>query len=140
MKSILLWIHQLPQNLVGFFLSLSAKEVIYVTFNDGQRGRVFFTSNVFGCGISLGDFILLDYDYYWKRIHYKTVQMIFNHEHGHQKQSRYLGWLYLFSIGILSACGNLVDRIAHKKGHRQGCWYYKQPWEKWADHLGQVTR
>ena len=136
---ILLWIWQLPQNIVGFILSRFRKSIIYITFNDGTMGRIYFTSNVFGCGVSLGEYILMDYKSYWDyRFTDGTVET-YNHEHGHQKQSRYLGIFYLLFIGIPSACGNLIDRIVHKK-HKNGCWYYKQPWEKWADRLGQVDR
>ena len=139
MKKFFLWFWQFPQNLVGFCLTRFRKQVLIFTFNDGTTGRIYFTSNVFGCGISLGDYIILDYDNYWWYRYYDSVFRIYNHEHGHQKQSLKLGWMYLLTIGILSTCGNLVDRVVHKY-HKNGCWYYKQPWEKWADKLGQVQR
>ena len=139
MKKFFLWFWQFPQNLVGFCLTRFRKQVLIFTFNDGTTGRIYFTSNVFGCGISLGDYIILDYDNYWRYRYYDSVFRIYNHEHGHQKQSLKLGWMYLLTIGILSTCGNLVDRVVHKY-HKNGCWYYKQPWEKWADKLGQVQR
>ena len=139
MKKFFLWFWQFPQNLAGFCLTRFRKQVLIFTFNDGTTGRIYFTSNVFGCGISLGDYIILDYDNYWWYRYYDSVFRIYNHEHGHQKQSLKLGWMYLLTIGILSTCGNLVDRVVHKY-HKNGCWYYKQPWEKWADKLGQVQR
>ena len=139
MKKFFLWFWQFPQNLVGFCLTRFRKQVLIFTFNDGTTGRIYFTSNVFGCGISLGDYIILDYDNYWRYRYYDSVFRIYNHEHGHQKQSLKLGCMYLLTIGILSACGNLADRVVHKY-HKNGCWYYKQPWEKWADELGQVQR
>lgn len=48
--------------------------------------------------------------------------------------------VYLLLIGIPSACGNIYDRFFHKKwtSYRRNEWYYKQPWEKWADRLGGV--
>ena len=52
---------------------------------------------------------------------------------GHQKQSLYLGWLYLLVIGLPSATGNLLNRVIDFD-------YYKQPWESWADRLGCVVR
>ena len=117
---------------VWFLVSPDAEHPDKTWATDGDGG-------VFGCGISLGDYIILDYDNYWQYRYYDSLYRIYNHEHGHQKQSLKLGWLYLLTIGILSACGNLVDRIVHKY-HKHGCWYYKQPWEKWADKLGQVQR
>lgn len=134
-----LWLWQFPQNLIGFCLSCFRKQTLLFTFNDGTTGRIYFTNNVFGCGVSLGNYIILDYGKYWQYRYYDSVFRTYNHEHGHQKQSLKLGWLYLLTIGILSACGNLVDRVVHKY-HKHGCWYYKQPWEKWADELGQVQR
>ena len=66
----------------------------------------------------------------------------FPHEQGHQKQSRYLGWFYLIIIGLPSLLGNIYDRVAHKDWSSKDSikWYYNQPWEKWADHLGGVKR
>jgi len=52
---------------------------------------------------------------------------------GHQKQSLYLGWLYLIIIGLPSVTGNLLNRVIDFD-------YYKQPWEAWADKLGGVKR
>ena len=139
MKQFLLWLWQFPQNLIGFCLTRFRKQTLLFMFNDGTTGRIYFTNNVFGCGVSLGNYIILDYKTYWKIRYYNSVLRTYNHEHGHQKQSLKLGWLYLPTIGILSAYGNIVDRVMHKY-HKNGCWYYKQPWEKWADKLGQVQR
>ena len=111
MKQFLLWLWQFPQNLIGFCLTRFRKQTLLFTFNDGTTGIRY----------------------------YDSLYRMYNHEHGHQKQSLKLGWRYLLTIGILSTCGNLVDRVMHKY-HKHGCWYYRQPWEKWADELGQVQR
>jgi hypothetical protein len=58
------------------------------------------------------------------------------HETGHTRQSRLLGPLYLLLIGLPSLIGNIYNRIYHKGS----AWYYKQPWEAWADKLGGVVR
>ncbi|MBQ4432755.1 MAG: hypothetical protein IJP65_04135 [Bacteroidales bacterium] len=84
-------------------------------------------------GISLGKYIIL---------HPSPSQAELAHEHGHQMQSRYLGWLYLVVIGIPSIVGNVWDTWFHRKWsaaeHVQ--WYYALPWEHWADRLGEVSR
>lgn len=132
MKKILLWLWQLPQNLLGLFLTLNFKEVMTYDFKDGTRGNVFFNS-LFGSGVSLGNYIILDSEY----LHYLTIlQDSLNHEHGHQKQSKILGPFYLIVIGLPSLLGNIYSRIFHK----DSVWYYKQPWEAWADKLGGVER
>lgn len=76
------------------------------------------------CGVSLGNFILLDSDVYHDNNTYR-------HEYGHHIQSLYLGWLYLFIIGIPSAIHNLISR-------KSRCNYYHFYTEKWANKLGGV--
>lgn len=87
------------------------------------------------CGISLGNYIILDKDTYISETSIK-------HEHGHQIQSLYFGPIYLIFIGLPSAIGNLIDRYMHKKWSRRKrqLWYYSQPWEAGADKLGKVER
>ena len=129
MKDVLLWMWQLPQNIVGFILTRKPKAWYTYECNDRERIKAYFTSNVFGCGVSLGEYVILDYDNYYHNVVFNTV----NHEHGHTKQSRMLGFLYLLVIGLPSALGNLL----HRKFKFN---YYKQPWEAWADKLGGVKR
>mgnify|MGYP003290142111 CR=1 FL=1 len=116
MKKVLLFLWQLPQNIIGILVVLFC-----VAGPD--------SNNVYICdynfGVSLGNFIIMNKNY---------SRTDLKHERGHQKQSLYLGWLYLFTIGILSVCGNLYDRYIHRID------YYNQPWEKWADKLGGVVR
>lgn len=139
MKEVLLWIWQLPQNLVGYFLTRSTKEIRDFRCSDGEWVSVYYTSNVFGCGVSLGKYIILDYDKYYTF----TSTLVVNHEHGHQKQSRYLGWCYLIVVGLVSALFNNVwDRLFHKKwtAKKRNTWYYSRFPENWADALGNVKR
>lgn len=138
-KNILLWIWQLPQNLIGFILTRRAKQYCDFVCNDYEMVRVYYTNNVFGCGVSLGKYIILDYKNYWNKPIYTTVC----HEHGHQKQSRYLGLFYLLVVGFTSAiCNNLWDRLFHKKwsNKKRMNWYYSRFPENWADKLGGVKR
>lgn len=113
---ILLYIWQLPQNIVGLLVVLfsRAKETFYV--------GVYTTDCKFG--VSLGNYIIVNKD-----CNMRTIQ----HEAGHRKQSLYLGPLYLPTIGLLSAIGNLLRRVIVFD-------YYKLPWEAWADKLGDVNR
>jgi hypothetical protein len=78
-------------------------------------------------GLSLGKYIF---------IHQSYGEKVKDHERGHSVQSRHLGWLYLLIIGLPSLSGNIYSRIKHK----DSAWYYKQPWEAWADELGGVKR
>lgn len=115
---IVKYLWQLPQNLLGLLiiklLSASAGQNCFIAYH---YPRYF--------AVSLGTYIIFGKHYGGHLTH--------KHETGHQKQSLYLGWLYLIIIGIPSAVGNLLHRV----------WkfdYYRQPWERWADKLGGVVR
>lgn len=115
MKNILLYLWQLPQNLLGLtviaFTKAEKKGEIYHA--DGRR-----------FGVSLGRYVIF-------RGFFNATDK--KHEQGHQKQSFYLGWLYLPLIGLPSVIGNLLNRVIDFD-------YYKQPWEALADKLGGVKR
>ena len=95
MKNVLLYIWQLPQNLLGLILLLIYKTESRLTY----KGVKVFFNKKFPSGISLGNYIILrkepknDYDYTWIDIY---------HEYGHHRQSLYLGWFYLPVIGLPS--------------------------------------
>ena len=128
MKKLLLYLWQLPQNLAGFILSLYCSgHDVYICY-DGETVNVYLCK-LFYSAVSLGDVIIAD-----NRVYYGGNRI--NHEHGHQKQSRILGPLYLIVIGLPSLLGNIYSRLFHKSAS----WYYKQPWEAWADKLGGVER
>ena len=124
MKRIMFYLWQLPQNLVGWFVfnMLEAKS------SPIDKG-VFLHHKSFFSSVSLGKYIILnEYQYNGKTL---------RHEYGHQKQSQYLGWFYLPVIGLPSVIGNLIFRIEFIRKRFN---YYHQPWEKWADKLGDVDR
>lgn len=128
MKKVLLYLWQLPQNLTGFILSLYCSSSKLYECSDGELIPV-YKCKLFYSAVSLGDVIIAD-----NRIN--VAGRTINHEHGHQKQSRILGPLYLIVIGLPSLIGNIVFRLFKiKRGY-----YYKQPWEAWADKLGGVER
>lgn len=124
-KTVILFLWCLPQNILGFFVwlfneAIGAQSATY-------KGAVVTRWN-YGGGISLGIFIFVP-------IYSggKTLQ----HEYGHTRQGYRLGWLYLLIIGLPSiiwaGCfGN------YRKKHEIS--YYAFYTEKWADKLGGVER
>lgn len=122
MKTLILWLWQLPQNLVGVAVILCLGAYNHIIFGSPE---IYVHEKKGITGVSLGNFIILSV----KDCTENTVK----HEKGHQKQSLYLGWLYLPLIGLPSVIGNLLHRLIKFD-------YYKQPWEAWADKLGGVKR
>lgn len=126
---ILLYIWQLPQNLVGLVLvAWNRKRIAYDCM---EKDVHYYYVAGFPGGISLGKYILLNSVY----VNYKGTTE--QHEFGHTRQSLILGPLYLFVIGIPS--------IVHawwweECGRDNGVSYYDFYTEKWADALGGVKR
>lgn len=125
MKNLILYLWQLPQNILGLIVILLT-QAKYVKAGCWITVKYLF-------GISLGKYIVFGQIVNENRL---------NHEKGHQKQSLYLGWFYLLIIGIPSFIGNIWDRLFHKKWYSSSRiqWYYNLPWEKWADKLGGIKR
>ena len=134
--NVIKWLWQLPQNLLGFLLTRKyrCKSVRYM---NGKPINTYYKS-FFRSGISLGDYIILDYWYYGRGY----FQQIVAHEYGHSRQSLILGWLYLPLVGLPSLIGNIWDRLFHKKwsSDQREKWYYSRYPENWADKLGGVVR
>ena len=124
MIKLLLYVWQLPQEIIGYFLVLILK---------GKQSKfgiigIYTVPNLFHSGISIGDYIIFD-----SRIELSEIDVL--HEYGHQLQSRFLGPLYLLIVGIPSLIGNIYSRIK-KKDEK---WYYSRFPENWADRLGGVN-
>ena len=85
---LILW--QLPQDIVGLFTLLVCKLRKRTTVKMGDR--IIVEWGLFS-GMSLGHFIF---------VHSALLTTTVKHEYGHTIQSRYLGWLYLFVIGLPS--------------------------------------
>ena len=131
---ILTEIWQFPQHIIAYVIILiNCKSIKLMVSKDGISH--YLVDHLFDNAISLGNYIFLDSD---GNFSYKTIK----HEFGHQKQSLMLGPLYLIVIGLPSIIGNIIDRIKHKYFRRyyDPDFYYKQPWEAWADKLGGVVR
>lgn len=118
---ILLYIWQLPQNLLGllFLLFIKGEE------RHSLNGVVFYYARGFHGGISLGDYIILG----------DTNEKSVRHEFGHCIQSRRLGWLYLLVVGLPS----LIHAWLHDCS-KIGKTYYHFWTERHADKLGGVRR
>lgn len=133
MKKVLLWLWQLPQNILGLLVIL----VTRARYNDisSNKEENHYLSKRFNFGVCLGEYIILG-----RTANHVLSYISVEHEQGHRKQSRMLGPLYLLLIGLPSFTGNIYDRIAHRNWDFQSryYWYYKQPWEAWADKLGGV--
>lgn len=128
MKKFLMYLWQLPQNILGLLVIVFSKG----KYEYSIEGKDIYSTDC-NFGVSLGKYIITD-NFGWG----DTAK----HEYGHCLQSEKLGWLYLIVIGLPSALGNLYDRIAHRSWKYKDsiAWYYKQPWEAWADKLGGVKR
>lgn len=132
---ILIWM-SLQSFLGAFVVLITRAEKEYINFDD-EVYEVYFASrfNKSWSGVSLGPFIIFANS---QQASCDSVK----HEFGHFLQSAMLGPLYLILIGLPSICGNLWDRFAHRNwlSKKRIKWYYSQPWEHWADILGNVDR
>lgn len=124
LKDVLLYLWQLPQNLLGLLLVLIYKPEQSYAFN---RARLYYSERMPG-GISLGRYIIVRSELkdYAGRTEW--------HEYGHSRQSMFLGPLYLLVIGLPSILWAAVWQPGH------GSSYYDFYTEAWADKLGGVDR
>ena len=121
LKSILLYLWQLPQNLLGLLFLLVLKGE-----TRHRLGSIrFYFLDTFPGGITLGEYIIVG----------TRQELTVCHEYGHVLQSRMLGPLYLPVIGLPSLLWAwLGDMVAPGKSYY---WFYT---ERWADRLGGVER
>ena len=121
MKNALLYIWQLPQNLLGLFLVMFHKALGGVCRVDAADGCLIFRFHSMSGGISLGRYIIVSY--------YMSEKNVL-HELGHAKDSRLFGWLYLLVIGLPS----IIWAMTYK-GDYYGFWT-----EKRADRYYNIER
>lgn len=123
-SKIVLFIWQMPQEFVGWFLLVIYLRQQRVTKVQPFNSSVVFRIKGFRGGLSLGRYIFVP------RLDYTLIC----HEYGHSRQSKFLGWLYLVLIGLPSVLWYSFYRDSWKKSYY---WFYT---EKWADFLGGVKR
>ena len=125
MKYLLMYLWQLPQNLLGALYRdlLAYKEKVYLVNN--TEDFTLYAKDTLG-SVTLGRHILIS-----SRAGSDTIK----HEIGHVKQSKILGPLYLPLIGIPSILWAAVHKkIAPNKSYY---WFYT---EKWANKLVRLLK
>ena len=129
---ILLYLWQLPQNLLGLLLILILGWVIPIDMrgnNHSLPSSLLFLHSKMKGGISLGRYIIL-------AGRYDTDINTWYHERGHSIQSMILGPLYILVIGLPS----LIHAAFYRYDAAHPDIYYRFFTEKWADRLGGVNR
>lgn len=126
-KEILLYIWQLPQNIVGYIICLFYEVDKIVPYKDAKI-RV---CSEFPGGISLGKYVIVRYEPLTTR----TINTV-KHEYGHTRQSLYLGPLYLLVIGLPS----LIWAAFYSYNPKKPNGYYRFYTEKWADKIENIVR
>jgi len=119
---ILLYLWQLPQNLLGLGVMWAMSPGVEETF----RGCRVLRSEKMQGGISLGRYIVIGKQF--------LNPVTERHEWGHTLQSRLLGPFYLPVVGIPS----LLWAALWKPGRKWD--YYAFYTERWADHLAGIRR
>ena len=124
-KNLLMWLWQFPQNLLAICIEGILCEAAY---REGKIDGNTLIYNYVLPTMSLGNYIF--------------VNTIFSntdikHSHGHSKQSRILGPLYLVVIGIPSLLHLIVYNICSKIGFSWD--YYKFYTELWANKLAEKS-
>lgn len=126
-KKILRWIWEFPQCLLGLILIKLYKAKYKETYKE-----VYIYTAKFSGGISLGLYVIINYNSY--RFNKNFIKQ---HEYGHTVQSKYLGPLYLPTVGLCSICWVGLRKISKKLRNKS---YYSVWPENWADKLGGVVR
>ena len=115
MKSILLYIWQLPQNLCGVIY----KTICRPKYKHCIGGVNIYETTSLNGSVSLGNYVFLS-----KFAHDKRLTL--KHELGHAVQSQWLGPLYLFVIRIPSICWVIYRRRFCRKTNYY--WFYTESW------------
>ena len=124
MKDALLYIWQLPQNIVGLLFLLFLHPCSLVEKRNGCD--VYMSIRMSG-GISLGRYVFMSPILSMNKV------SIRHEADGHGTQSLYLGPLYLLVIGIPSLIWACIYRMTSKDYY----WFYT---ERWADKLAGIDR
>lgn len=135
MRNLILYIWQLPQNLLGYILILWYKPERMYEMENGIQ--IHYSMKMHG-GISLGKYCIVNTGHYRKTLEESLRRNTVRHESvGHTTQSRMLGWLYLVVIGLPSILWVLARRIEYIHDKYDYSWFYT---EKWADKIAGIKR
>lgn len=142
MNNILRWTWELPQTLLGLCLLPFYKKTLLRIVK--YRDQKIYIYDKFPGGISLGYYVLVDYNRRWidnssslAQAYRMKLKDSINHESGHGIQSRMFGPFYLLTVGLVSAGWNVLRRISKKYKAMD---YYSIWPERAADKLGGVIR
>lgn len=122
-KDSLMWLWQFPQNLLAVCIEGILCQAAYR--GDIVRGNTMIYNYVLPT-MSLGNYIF---------VNTMSTDIDVKHSHGHSKQSRILGPLYLVVIGIPSLLHLIVYSICSKIGFSWN--YYKFYTKLWAAKLAE---
>lgn len=122
---ILLYLWQLPQNLIGLIVLLfyKIKKSDIKKCENGIYIVPFFCAG----GVSLGDYIFI--------LESNNDEFARKHELGHRTQSKILGPLYLLIVGLPSALFNIISNHSYRFSKN----YYCRFPENWANKLGKCS-
>jgi hypothetical protein len=132
LKSILLFLWQLPQYMVGYvwlLIQITSEGILEsatVRLKSGFETRVVFLCNKSNSAVSFGNLIFVngfsaDEERNFKALCETYIDTI-RHESGHAIQSRLLGWFYLIIIGLPSFVSASVGSASQ---HRR---FYTETW------------
>lgn len=124
-KDSLMWLWQFPQNLLAICIEGILCEAAY---REGIVGDNIMIYNYVLPTMSLGSYIF---------VNTMSTDTAVKHSHGHSKQSRILGPLYLVVIGIPSLLHLIVYSICGMMGFSWN--YYKFYTELWANKLAEKS-
>jgi hypothetical protein len=132
---LLLFLWELPQNLLGLLVWLALRKRILS--RETEDGRILLRVSDFG--LSLGTFI------FWSMADPAVVSKPAGrtnnrvHELGHAVQSRRLGPLYLLAVGLPSVCRFLYARFYRRRQGKAWTGYFNGYPENWADRLAEKS-
>lgn len=119
LRDALLYLWQMPQNLIGLAYLALCTDRLRVT---AQRGAVFYATRRVKGGVTFGRYVFVAVDN-------MTREALYDHEYGHVRQSRRWGWLWLPLFAIPSGLHCLFCRAGN---------YYHFYTERSANRLGGV--
>lgn len=129
MRTILLYVWQLPQNLLGLLMFWWYSRDTVCEEGMFRGVRALYTKRMLRA-ISLGEYVIVPYSFRPLSLPQGYGLDTLIHEWGHTRQSLILGWFYLPLIGLQS----LAHAILHRKACRESD--YRHFWtERWADRL-----